>query len=598
MAKEHLRHGGLPVFIIGLFFLLHWSAGAAAPQVVINEVAWMGTLARASNEWIELYNTTDSAVDITGWQLVSDDGTPNIALSGTIAAHGYFLLERTSDDTIKNIPADQIYVGALSNSGEALSLRNSAGNDIDRVTQWFGGDNVTKGAMIRIDPAKDGTDATAWATATLAGAARDSNGNAIIGTPRAENEMPAAPASTNDNSATQNDSKGTSSGTTASTDTSQNTPQASSPLLPQIVIHVSVTNGGKPLTVDELSVPVGTRLGLTADTKGAAETLQWSLGDGTSVKGELSVNHTFNYPGTYFVTLVGESGSARTRAQLEVFAYSGDLAISEFLPNPSGADTGKEWLELENTGDYLVDLGGSVIETGDKSGSQYTIPAYTYITPHGFLVIPESASHLTFGNASGSITLRYPNGAVADAVTYKKAPEGESAIHKGDGFVWTTKLTPGFSNVLNPIKPVTNKVPDFKNVSQETGDISRINIGGSLPSGVVADAHPTQAVMAAPAAAVSQPRDQLTPYLSPDAHTVVPVPFNRASSTAGHQGSGPNGSNTAKVNSKGGIIITPAGAARGHDSLRLIVLLASVVVSGLTMYYAVVARRAKRNASV
>src|SRR5258707_13887588 len=66
-----------------------------ARQVVLNEIAWMGTLASANDEWIELVNNTSSAINLTGWTLTAADGTPSIVLSGGIPAGGYFLLERT-----------------------------------------------------------------------------------------------------------------------------------------------------------------------------------------------------------------------------------------------------------------------------------------------------------------------------------------------------------------------------------------------------------------------------------------------------------------------------------------------------------------------
>ena len=40
-----------------------------AASVFINEVAWMGTTASASDEWIELYNAGSTDVDISGWTL-------------------------------------------------------------------------------------------------------------------------------------------------------------------------------------------------------------------------------------------------------------------------------------------------------------------------------------------------------------------------------------------------------------------------------------------------------------------------------------------------------------------------------------------------
>ncbi len=99
-----------------------------AVPIVINEIAWMGTEASANDEWIELYNRTNVDIDVSGWRLVSDDGstttpaTPEIDLAGIIPAQGYFLLERTDDNTVSDVVADQTYVGSLGNDGEVLSL--------------------------------------------------------------------------------------------------------------------------------------------------------------------------------------------------------------------------------------------------------------------------------------------------------------------------------------------------------------------------------------------------------------------------------------------------------------------------------------------
>src|SRR5687768_7277490 len=70
-----------------------------ALQVVVNEIAWMGTSTSTADEWIELFNNTPSAINLAGWSLTAADGTPSIALSGSIPAGGFFLLERTDDTT-------------------------------------------------------------------------------------------------------------------------------------------------------------------------------------------------------------------------------------------------------------------------------------------------------------------------------------------------------------------------------------------------------------------------------------------------------------------------------------------------------------------
>lgn len=118
------------------------------PSVQFNEIAWMGTTESSNNEWIELYNTTNNPVDITGWTLKALDGSPNIILKGTIPAHRFFMLERTDDDSAPTL-ADQIYTGSLNNNGERLQLFDTNNALIDDVNGWTTGDNETKITMAR-----------------------------------------------------------------------------------------------------------------------------------------------------------------------------------------------------------------------------------------------------------------------------------------------------------------------------------------------------------------------------------------------------------------------------------------------------------------
>ena len=108
-----------------------------AHSVVINEVAWAGTAASSSDEWMELYNSTGSNINLTGWQLFSNDGSLTITWLASdisnkiIPSGGYYLLERTDDTTVLDITADKIYTGALSNSGAALRLLDPSGFIVD-----------------------------------------------------------------------------------------------------------------------------------------------------------------------------------------------------------------------------------------------------------------------------------------------------------------------------------------------------------------------------------------------------------------------------------------------------------------------------------
>lgn len=167
---------------------------ATRGQVVINEIAWSGTWASAFDEWIELYNSDVEDIDITDWTLISEDGSIKIVLSGVIKANEYFLLERTDDNTISNITADQIYTGNLNNAGEVLILSNKDGGIVDIIGKsaqaWFGGNNQEKLSMERVDAsiAKNVEENwTSFSGSSYPGL--DANNNFINGTPKSENSI-------------------------------------------------------------------------------------------------------------------------------------------------------------------------------------------------------------------------------------------------------------------------------------------------------------------------------------------------------------------------------------------------------------------------
>lgn len=158
--------------------------------VLINEVAWAGTHASANDEWIELHNLTPEEIDLTGWVL-SDGGDVNIALSGTLGPHGYYLLERTDDTTVSDLTADRIYTGSLRNSGERLELRGPAGELVDSANADGGGWPAGVADMRYSMERRGGSDLPGnWASFTgFGGNGLDANGGAISGTPRRRNSL-------------------------------------------------------------------------------------------------------------------------------------------------------------------------------------------------------------------------------------------------------------------------------------------------------------------------------------------------------------------------------------------------------------------------
>lgn len=189
-----MRYLQIGISILGMGLMqFQWASGANPKDVVINEIAWMGTTASYNDEWIELYNNTEFSINLSGWSLISTDGTPSIALSGIIGGHGYFLLERTNDQTVSDIPADKVYTGALDDTGERLQLKDPSGQVIDEVdcsSKWFSGSKTPRFTMERLHPLLDGSFASSWGTNNgVTRNGHDAGSNPINGTPKSQNSV-------------------------------------------------------------------------------------------------------------------------------------------------------------------------------------------------------------------------------------------------------------------------------------------------------------------------------------------------------------------------------------------------------------------------
>lgn len=156
-----------------------------APQqsnVIINEVAWMGTAESANNEWIELKNFTAQNIDVGGWQLLDQNGQIKIIFNknSIISPYGFYLLERSDDTTVPGVPADYIFTGIINNTEEGLRLFDENCVLQDRVSadpEWPAGDNAGKLTMER------GNDLS-WHTYSGSG------NSGIYGTPKGANSEP------------------------------------------------------------------------------------------------------------------------------------------------------------------------------------------------------------------------------------------------------------------------------------------------------------------------------------------------------------------------------------------------------------------------
>jgi len=171
-------------------------------EVVINEIAWAGTSADyPTHEWIELYNPTDQDIKIfstsaaDSWKLKFGDRYIDWSKieNSTISAHGYYLMERTQDNVVREVPADYIFSLAygINNSGVKVQLIKPDGtisDEVDASEGWFAGDTIKYRTMERLNPNASGSDPANWQSNQGPRLSpRTFNGGQVYGSPKSSN---------------------------------------------------------------------------------------------------------------------------------------------------------------------------------------------------------------------------------------------------------------------------------------------------------------------------------------------------------------------------------------------------------------------------
>jgi len=157
-------------------------------SVIINEVAWMGTLLITYNEWIELHNTTNEPIILDGWILTTQSGTGfNVPLQGTIEANGYFIIARKPNIFYSLFP-DQVYEWKdLDDQGNSLILYDPIGTLVDTANQtsakWPAGDPINACTMERAGEDKPDIPVNWLTSASGNYLIKDKDGNLICGSP-------------------------------------------------------------------------------------------------------------------------------------------------------------------------------------------------------------------------------------------------------------------------------------------------------------------------------------------------------------------------------------------------------------------------------
>ncbi len=429
--------GVLLISLVSLGLPFGGRTQADGPTVVINELMWMGSSASSADEWIELRNLSDQAVDLSGWQLTRKSSGVEVAMltiptGKSIPASGYFLISNfaaTNSSSVLNTPPDVVDTAvSLVNSALQVKLYDASHNLIDTADDGVGNplagelDTTAKhyAAMERNPNPGDGTLALNWHTASRG-----------IGFDDTKTEL-GTPGSVNSNG-------------------------------------LPTANAGP-----DMSGIVGQAVNFdgsdSSDPESQPLTYLWDFGDTTTGTGA-APQHVYAAAGAYTVTLTVNDGFDSANDTLRVTVTTAPAAapvtinvtvpppapsldqegnvscrglrLSEVYPNPPGVDN-DEFIELQNLGDEEVNPTGCTVST---SATKVYKLSGTNIAVGAFLNLPKSQTKLTLTNTGGTVRLLDVDGTELDRVSYSTAKEGASYAVINNSWQWTAQPTPGQTNV-------------------------------------------------------------------------------------------------------------------------------------------------------
>lgn len=417
-------------------------------DIVINEIMAdpSPSVGLPDAEFIELFNASDSAFDLLGWNL-QDTGTDEILESFILAPGAYVIVCDDDDaDTLSNfgdvLPVSSL--SALTNGGDSIALINPSGLSVDVVTydiSWYGGGLFDDGGytLERKNPFLPcGNTASNWTAST------DQSG----GTPGTENSL------------------------YVETDDAAPFILGFS-VLDEETLLLEFSEG-----MDELSLILGQYL-LTPNASVVAQTPDALDELGLTISPAL-------IPGEFYSLEISGpndcSGNVLPDTTITFFVPEepdvGDVIINEIMADPSEAFIlpEVEYVELFNNSDKIFELEGWNFLNGNSDnilGSHVLHPgAYVILcdeedvgllSSYGDIIGVESFSSL--GNSSDDISLIDLGGEVLDAVAY--TIEWYQSDIKDDG---------GYSlELINPELPCSGEANWIGSKAHERGTPGSIN---------------------------------------------------------------------------------------------------------------------------
>lgn len=230
----------------------------------------------------------------------------------------------------------------------------------------------------------------------------------------------------------------------------------------------------------------------------------WDFDDGF-VNNLKNPEHTFWNNGKFEVKLSVFDGTGTSSVQKEiiigndyqetrVLGWNGDrtqVIINEIFPNPEGSENG-EFVELFNTGEVPVALGGWQLDDEEGGSKPYIFGDDIVIEPEEYLVIKKEQSKIALNNGSDAVRLFNDQNELVEEVKYENSIEGNTYARGLNGkWFWSTEQTPGEENfiefgeeykdnnfVFTAYRPAETEIPfmTIQNIKErEIGDVVSVS---------------------------------------------------------------------------------------------------------------------------
>lgn len=493
------------------------------------------------NEWLELFNNTSTAINLTGWSI--NDGSGKIFdLNGEILPQGFLVLDLTSSKLnndgdaviLKNeqgLVIDQMAYGDWDNNTGSNAPLPQSGQALARLVGQSDTDNNQQDFFVTVTPTKglvNNITAPVQINSGSTGGNQSvniSNNQTLTVSSQINSYSPLSPASLVINELMIDPSSGDNEWVELYNNTENSidlngwqikdgagsVTNLIGAILARSFFIIDSPKGSLNNSGDQIDLfdPLSRLIDqiIYGDWPNSLENNAPLAKDGWSlarIKDGLDTDNYFqDFKETSSTTknspnLISEAPekivfpTATPNTAIEESAISTSatqIFLSEILPNPAGSDLTEEFIELYNPNDFSVDLSGWQIDDGEGGSRPYLIKEKT-IAAKSCLVFKRSETKLALNNSFDEVRLFNNKSELVDQMSYEQAPEDLAYAFdfESEEWQWTDQITAGQENIFNLSTDSANS-PEDEFIFVPLAEIRNLDLGAKVKtSGIVAAA--------------------------------------------------------------------------------------------------------------